>query len=155
MYYAYGPLMDLRVLDELNFWKQQESEHTVVIEQMVPNLETEFTAALKKWGVMFADLQALTERYSETLIRHGGLASARMRDHILHLVRVALEQSQQFIRFLQHLQTVSKPVKENPVINVILNHIRRESEYFIGILQILVHPEPALFHPCFPHSTPN
>ena len=39
MRFYYGDKTPLRVLDEIEFWKQQESEHTVVILQIVDDLE--------------------------------------------------------------------------------------------------------------------
>nr|WP_027417925.1 DUF2935 domain-containing protein [Aneurinibacillus terranovensis] len=42
MQFYYGDKMPLRILDEIEFWKQQEAEHTVVIRELVSNLEGEF-----------------------------------------------------------------------------------------------------------------
>ncbi|MFC4767349.1 DUF2935 domain-containing protein [Effusibacillus consociatus] len=140
MFFAYGHYMDLRVLDEIDFWKQQESEHTVVIQQLAPNLEPQFAEQLKAWGVAFAGMQGMSQRYTESLVRGGGIATPLMHTEIVNLTRMALEQSLQFIEFLNQLQTMSAPIKANPVINVVINHIRRESEYFIGAVQVLVYP---------------
>lgn len=139
--------MDLRVLDEIDFWKQQESEHTVVIQQLAPDLETQFADLLRDWGVAFASLQAISDRYSETLIRQGGIASPALHGEIVRLAGTALDQSLRFVSFLTLLQTASSPVKKSPVINVVINHIRRESEYFIGTVQHLVYPRGHLAYP--------
>ena len=51
MQFYYGSQMPLRVLDECEFWKLQEAEHTVVIRQAVPNLEERYVNDLKQWEV--------------------------------------------------------------------------------------------------------
>lgn len=49
MQFYYGQQMPLRVLDEAEFWKMQESEHTVVIREALTNLENQYVEALKQW----------------------------------------------------------------------------------------------------------
>lgn len=39
MQFYYGQHMPLRILDEAEFWKHQEEEHTVVIRELVTGLE--------------------------------------------------------------------------------------------------------------------
>lgn len=46
MQFYYGQQMPLRILDEAEFWKHQEEEHTVVISELVPDLEQPFVDAL-------------------------------------------------------------------------------------------------------------
>lgn len=134
MYRHYGVLMDLRLLDEIEFWKEQEAEHTVVIQQLVPNLETQFVNALRDWQVAFARTQAMGVRYTEALGQTGGIPTPVLHQQIIHLVRHSIQESKQFIKFLNQLQSQSIPVRNSPVVNVVVNHIRRESEYFIGTL---------------------
>lgn len=47
MQYYYGNQMPLRVLDEAEFWKHQEEEHTIVIRELVRNLEQKYVEALQ------------------------------------------------------------------------------------------------------------
>ena len=49
MQFYYGNQMPLRVLDEAEFWKHQEEEHTVVIRELVANLEEEYVKAMHEW----------------------------------------------------------------------------------------------------------
>ncbi|WP_286171363.1 DUF2935 domain-containing protein [Geobacillus sp. LYN3] len=49
MQFYYGQQMPLRILDEAEFWKHQEEEHTVVIRELVSGLEPAYVEALKKW----------------------------------------------------------------------------------------------------------
>lgn len=134
--------MPLRILDEAEFWKQQEAEHTVVIRELVPDLEPQFKEALQKWEQAFSQTHALVVSYVETLIRTGGALNPAFYQKVLGLIQFCLQQSQQFVLFLNQLAEQSKPVKNNPIAIVVLNHIRRESEYFIGISQTILYQTP-------------
>lgn len=140
MQFYYGEKMFLRILDEAEFWKQQEEEHTVVIRELVPNLEPPFKKLLQSWEQAFAQTHALILRYLETLIRSGNQRLSPSYYQQVHaLILYCLEQSQQFIIVLDQLAKQSEPIKENPTAIVVLNHIRRESEYFIGIAQTILY----------------
>jgi Domain of unknown function (DUF2935) len=129
----YGTKVPLRLLDEVEFWKRQENEHTVVIMTLAPDLEPSFKDALKKWGEAFAQVDGLATRYLEVIVRSGDHVSEHNKKCITHLVDYALHQSQHFIHFLHVLKSTSKaPSLGNPVVLTVLDHIRRESEYFIG-----------------------
>ena len=56
-----------------------------------------------------------------------------MEQRIVQFIRYAIEQSRKFIELLDELSASSAAVRKNPVVQVVINHIRRESEYFIGI----------------------
>lgn len=141
MHYAYGDKMPLRILDEVQFWKQQEAEHTVVIRQLVPNLEAPFVEALVKWEGALSQTEGLVTRYVESLVREGENVSKELRDHILNLVAFAFQQSQAFITLINQMAAGSAAVRALPVALVVLNHIRRESEYFLGVAQTVLHRE--------------
>jgi len=135
MQFYYGDQMPLRILDEGEFWKHQETEHTDVIQALVPNLEPQFVQALKMWGQAFAQTQARFVQYIEAVARSGKPLSPQFYNQVLQLVQFAMQQSRQFIALLNQLGTESQALKQNPTAIVVLNHIRRESEYFIGITQ--------------------
>lgn len=138
MQFYYGDKMPLRILDEGDFWKHQESEHTDVIRALVPNLEPPFVEALQTWGQALAQTQAVFVRYIEAVVRSGDSVSPEIYKQVYQLVQFALDQSEQFIAFLDQLAAESHALKSNPTAVVTLNHIRRESEYFIGIAQALL-----------------
>lgn len=138
MQFYYDDKMPLRILDEGEFWKLQESEHTDVIRALVPNLEPPFVEALKEWEQAFARTQAMFVRYIEAVVRSGHNVGPEMQEQIIELVRFAVNQSQQFIGLLNQLGTESTPLKNNPTAITVLNHIRRESDYFIGISQAFI-----------------
>lgn len=136
MHTQYGEKMPLRLVDEIEFWKRQESEHTVVIATLAPDLESNYKEALQTWGEAFAQVDALAGRYIETIAHAQRGVSPAIQQQILQLIDYSLLQSQHFIHFLHVLKTQSKaPSMQNQVVRVVLDHIRRESEYFIGITE--------------------
>jgi len=141
MQFYYDDKMPLRILDEGEFWKLQETEHTDVIRALVPNLEPNFVQALQVWGQALAQTQGKFTRYIELVVRMGHRVSKSVYRQIMQLVVFAMEQSQHFIAFLNQLGMESEALKSNPTAIAVLNHIRRESEYFIGIAQALLERE--------------
>jgi len=139
MQFYYGERNLSRVLDEAEFWKRQEAEHTVVIRQIVNNLESEFVSQLQQFEQAFHQTEGMVVKYVETIIRSGGNVSLIMQQQIMQLIDLALHQSQQFIILLNRLLSESEAIHNNPVAAVVINHIRRESEYFIGIAQTVLY----------------
>ncbi len=131
--------MPLRVLDEAEFWKHQEEEHTVVIRELVGNLEQKYVQALKDWEKEFAKTHQRVVRYIETVNRSNGYISQSLYNDIMQLIRYCLRQSEQFINFLRTMMEESVPIRTNPTAKVVLNHIIVESEYFIGVAQTILY----------------
>lgn len=132
-------MMPLRVLDEAEFWKHQEEEHTVVIRELVGNLEQKYVQALKDWEKEFAKTHQRVVRYIETVNRSNGYISQSLYNDIMQLIRYCLRQSEQFINFLRTMMEESVPIRTNPTAKVVLNHIIVESEYFIGVAQTILY----------------
>lgn len=139
MQFYYGDKTVHRVLDEAEFWKQQEAEHTVVIREVVTNLELEFLRQLEQYNLAFHQTKGEVVRFIETVIRSKGSISPSLEQEILRLINFALRQSQQFVMFLNRMLTESQAVRHNLTAQVVINHIRRESEYFIGIAQTILY----------------
>jgi hypothetical protein len=139
MQFYYGQQMPLRILDEAEFWKHQEEEHTVVIRELVKGLEPEFIDALNKWEAALAETHQQVIRYIETVVRSGFQVSDQLYQQVLQLVSYCLQQSQSFIQLCEQIKTQSAAVSSNHTAKVVLNHIIRESEYFIGIAQALLY----------------
>lgn len=133
MQFFYGEKMFCRVLDETEFWKRQESEHTVVIRNIVPGLEEEYVRQLQNWELALSQTQATAERYLEAVNRSGSCISPQLRRQILEFINCSICQSQEFVQFLNLISFRSAAVRDNPVALTVIDHIRRESEYFIGI----------------------
>lgn len=139
MQYYYGNQMPLRVLDEAEFWKHQEEEHTVVIRELVGNLEQVYVEKLKEWETAFAKTHQQVVRFIETVNRSAGQVSQALYDDIMQLTSYCLQQSQEFINFCHLLVENSVPIRTNPTAKVVMNHIIVESEYFIGVAQTILY----------------
>jgi len=138
MQFYYGERTLARALDEAEFWKRQEAEHTVVIRQIVPNLEPRFVIQLQQYELSFNQAKGMVTKFIETLVRTRGNISRSMQQQIIEFLQKALEQSRQFIQLLDQILAESNPVRSSSVAPVVINHIRRESEYFIGIAQAVL-----------------
>ncbi|MGI6225215.1 MAG: DUF2935 domain-containing protein [Peptococcales bacterium] len=134
MQYFYCNQNQLRVLDEIELWKHQEGEHTVVIRQVVNDLEENFVEALREWEQAFAQAEAVAVRYIEAVIRSNGMLDPVLLENIRQFIRFAVNQSCSFVAFLNQLVAESEAVRTNDIAVTVVNHIRRESEYFIGIV---------------------
>ncbi|PKM41907.1 MAG: hypothetical protein CVV03_11185 [Firmicutes bacterium HGW-Firmicutes-8] len=139
MRFNYGDKTLLRVLDEAEFWKRQEAEHTVVIRVIVPNLEPVFVEQLKAWEQVFTQTDATIGKYIETIVRSGYCINPELYREILDLIRLTICQSQNFIALLNAISAESEAVRSNPTAPVVINHIRRESAYFIGVAQTVLY----------------
>lgn len=139
--FYYGEQMPLRILDEAEFWKHQEAEHTVVIRELVKNLEPEYVKALQEWEKALMETHQRVTRWIETVIRSGKMVSPAVYQEILQLIRFCLHQSEQFIKLCRQIRDESQVIKGNQTAKVVLNHIIRESEYFIGIAQTILYKQ--------------
>ncbi|MGX1984023.1 DUF2935 family protein [Thermolongibacillus altinsuensis] len=139
MRFYYGQQMPLRILDEAEFWKHQEEEHTVVIRELVTGLEAPYVEALKKWEEVLSATHQQVVRYIESVIRAAYYIPEQLYQQVLQLVSYCLQQSLDFIKLCQQIKTESAAVSKNPTAKVVLNHIIRESEYFVGIAQVLLY----------------
>ncbi|UUZ82986.1 DUF2935 domain-containing protein [Paenibacillus sp. P26] len=135
MLYVYGSLMPLRPLEEIRFWKMQEKEHTVVIRELVPALEPPYAALLRQWEGVFARTEAAAQQWIEAVIRSSVPPNPYVLEHIDRLLQVSTLQSREWIRRLFLMNEQSAPVRSNPVVQTVVMHIIRESEYFLGVLQ--------------------
>ncbi|KMY53963.1 MULTISPECIES: DUF2935 domain-containing protein [Bacillaceae] len=138
MQFYYGPQMPLRILDEAEFWKHQEEEHTVVIRELLPNLESKYVQALKEWENALAATHQKIVQFIEAVSRSGSYIPVALQQQVLKLTDFCLEQSMDFIELCRQIKERSKTVQDNPVAVAVLNHIIRESEYFIGIARALL-----------------
>lgn len=134
MFYVYGALMPLRILEEIRFWKMQEKEHTIVIRELVPALEPQFASLLQQWEAVFTQTEATSQQLIEAVIRSSTPISPPLYGTVNGLIQTSVSQSQEFINHLFFMIEQSAPVQANPVVKTVLQHIIRESEYFLGIL---------------------
>lgn len=135
--FYYGDQNYLRVLDEVEFWKQQEAEHTTVIEQIVSELDATTVKMLQAFQVEFTQTEQKAVQLIETVIRSKSQVNQAMQKHIMDFIHYAIQESENFIQFLNELKS-KELVKNNQIYTVVINHIIRESEYFIGIAQTIL-----------------
>ncbi|WP_099159442.1 DUF2935 domain-containing protein [Virgibacillus ndiopensis] len=141
MQFYYGSQMPLRVLDEAEFWKEQEAEHTVVMRELVRDLEQEYVDALKRWEDVLNTTHQHVERFVESVIRSGNQLSPQLYQQVLELVTFCLQESVAFTQFCKQVKTESKAVSKNPTAKVVIDHIIDESDYFIGIAQTILYEQ--------------
>ncbi|WP_281890186.1 Fe-Mn family superoxide dismutase [Paenibacillus sp. YYML68] len=134
MLFVYGTMMPMRILEEIRFWKMQEREHTVVIRELVPNLEPEYVKLLEQWEGVFAKTEADAGRWIEAVIRSGVAVTPHIMAKVNELLQYSTLQSQSFIQQLFLMLDKSAPIQASPVIRAVMLHIIRESEYFLGVL---------------------
>jgi hypothetical protein len=139
--FYYGNQMPLRVLDEAEFWKHQEEEHTVVIRELVANLEEEYVKAMHEWEKALGETHKQVIRFIETVIRSKDHLSNSLYQQVLQLVSFCLQQSMEFIKLCEQIKNESAAVSANPTAKVVLDHIIRESEYFVGIAQTILYQQ--------------
>jgi len=141
MQYYYGNQMPLRVLDEAEFWKHQEEEHTVVIRELVKDLEQVYVNAMKEWEKALGETHQHVIRFIETVARSGNAVTPALYQDVLKLVSFCLDQSQKFIALCAQIKNESEVIKNNQTAQVVLDHIIRESEYFIGVAQTILYQQ--------------
>jgi hypothetical protein len=139
MQFYYGGQLPLRILDETEFWKQQEAEHTTVIRELVKGLEEKYVKKLKEWEKACWQTHQQVLSYIETVNRSTGQISSELYQQIFSLVRFCLQQSASFIAFCHELLENSEPIRSNPTAQVVMRHIIDESEYFVGIARTILH----------------
>jgi Fe-Mn family superoxide dismutase len=133
MSYRNEPDHWVRILEEINFWKIQETEHARLIQSSTPDLEEPFVNLLNEWEQLFTT----TSRAAATLLQTTGSEVVRDTEALWvenakHLLQVALEQSDQFARQLQNLSNHSVAVQNQALGQALIGHVISESQYFIN-----------------------
>ncbi|MGC5776804.1 Fe-Mn family superoxide dismutase [Paenibacillus pabuli] len=139
-WYGYGHLLPLRVLEEIRFWKEQEKEHTRIIPALVPELEPSYVKLFEEWEATFAN----SERTANQLLKQLLPGTHPPAPYIIHcieqLIAASCSQSREFIRQLYVLLEQSTAVQAVPLAKLVILHVIRESEYFLGVLDTLKQP---------------
>ena len=137
MQFYYGQQMPLRILDEAEFWKQQEEEHTVVIREMLDDLEPKYVNALKEWEQKLSNTHQTVVSYVESVNR-SQYVYGQLYQQVIQLVAFCLDESLKFIELCRDIKVNSQAAKNNLIAKTVLDHIIRESEYFIGIARVIL-----------------
>lgn len=133
MQFCYGDMNHVRILEEAEFWKRQEAEHTVVIREIVPDLEQEFVNQLIDYQRILSATEATILQYIERLNRTCFKITPEVEEKVTGIIDVTVKQSQTFIDFLNNMMKNSVAVKSSLTAPIVIAHIIRESEYYIGI----------------------
>ena len=138
MQFYYGSQNILRALDEAEFWKHQETEHTGLIPTVTPNLEPKYVHSLEQFGIELAHMQAEAVKYIESINRAKGMISRELRGQMLEMIRQCIVQSEKFIGLMEELLQNSQAVHVNQSSQGVIKHMIRESSYFVGIAQLVL-----------------
>lgn len=140
MQYYYDENNLLRALDEAEFWKHQEAEHTTVIILVTNNLEPKYFMELQEFGEDFSHMHSKVVNYIGKIILSKGNLEKELKSKIFELVTQCIEQSEIFVEFLEEMLQTSKAVKSSTSSQIVIHHIIRESQYFINIDQLMLYP---------------
>lgn len=138
MQFYYGEQNIFRALDEAEFWKHQESEHTTVIQLVTPDLEQQYRVRLDYFREEFHKAHGELVKYVQSVTRSKGIVSRELKVQMLALIKQCLKQSKEFVEFLEELLQNSDAVRLNQSSQTVIHHIVRESQYFIGIDQLIL-----------------
>ena len=138
MRYYYGEQNILRALDEAEFLKHQEAEHTALIPLVTPNLERNYVEKLEQFGIDFGKMMAEVVRYIESATRSRGNINRKIKLEMLNLIKQCVDQSQEFTELLDDMVQNSHAVRANMPSQTVIFHMIRESKYFIGIDSLII-----------------
>lgn len=140
MLYVYGPMLPVRILEEIVFWKTQEKEHTEVIKAIIPKLEEPYVKLLDEWAMVFGATEQAAQQLLNSALSTSKPDQANLTAETEKLLQISCTQSQEFVRQLFAIMESSAAVKAVPLATTVLLHIIRESEYFLAVLQTLSSP---------------
>ncbi len=138
MQYYYGEKNLLRALDEADFWMHQQVEHTQVIKAVTPNLESTYANMLDQFGNEFQSIHGEVVKYTESAIRSKAMPGNNIKLGMIETIKKCINLSAEFVGFLQDMLQNSQAVKSNQTSMTVIHHIIRESQYFIGIDQLIL-----------------
>lgn len=107
--------MSMSTMDEVRLLKQQEQEHTRYIRLIVPQLELPYVKLLEEWESAFGE----TVQASDEVITDD------------RYVRLANEQSKEFISHLSQLRTDSPTIEANQGVCTVIDQIIQGSQTYI------------------------
>jgi len=128
----------LRALDETEFWKHQETEHAGLIPLVTPNLETKYVQRLGQLKTELSTMNAEAAKYITSITRSKGAVSRALRSQMINFVKRCVEQSQGFTMLMTDMLQNSGAVSSNPSSQEVIRHMIRESQYYIGIGQLIL-----------------
>jgi len=138
MQFYYGGQNILRALDEAEFWKHQEAEHAGMIPVVTPGLEPQYVQKAGQFGDELARMHAEVIKCIESVTRSKGMVSRELKIQMKSLIKRCIAQSGMFSEFLEELLRSSGAVRASQPSQTVIRHQIRESQYFIGIDQLIL-----------------
>ena len=138
MQYYYGEKNIYRALDEAEFWKHQETEHAGLIPVVTPGLEPQYVQRLNQFETALANMNGEAVKYIASFTRSKGMVSHELRLQMLEFIKQCIQQSQDFVAFMMEMLQDSQAVRASQPSQTVIHHMIRESQYFIGIDQLIL-----------------
>lgn len=134
MLLIYGDLMPVRLLEEIQFWKNQELEHANMISQLIPDLEPEYAQVLSEWEQVFQKTEETARGWLTSVSKNRQLPEPNMIEQIELLLKASVYQSEQFVQQLEYMRQYSKAVQDTSAASIMISHIARESYVFVSLV---------------------
>ncbi|WP_239617847.1 Fe-Mn family superoxide dismutase [Cohnella mopanensis] len=136
---VYGNIMPLQLLEEIGYWKAQESEHANMLRSIVPTLEPPYVQWLTDWEKVFQTTREYAQQNKTLLEEEPSRAlTPEWSNLVPTLLEESLEQSREFSRQLQMLPEHSLALSGMQNRELSLAYINRQTEYSAGIMGQLV-----------------
>jgi hypothetical protein len=94
--------------------------------------------ALHEWEKALSKTHQQVVSFIESVIRSGYYVPVQLYRQVLQLVTFCLDERERFIEMCRQIKNDSEVVAKNRTAIVVIDHIIRESEYFIGIARALL-----------------
>lgn len=139
MQFYYGGQMPLRILDEAEVWKKQETEHTIILGEFAVGMEQEYVDSLRRWSETLDATHRHVRRFIDSVTRSDHQLPPQLYDQILDLISFCLQESIAFKQFCQKIINKSVPARDNQVVKVFIQHVISASDDFISTAQTILH----------------
>ncbi|SEU29140.1 Fe-Mn family superoxide dismutase [Paenibacillus sp. NFR01] len=134
MLYVYGPLLPIRILEEIEVWKARETEHSVTLKSLSPPLEERYIRLLDDWTAVFAATgQAARELLDASFATDGNGVAVHPAETEL-LLQTACAQSQEFVRQLQALADTRSAAGGEPQAAELFRRLIQGSQGYLAAL---------------------
>lgn len=134
MLYVYGPLLPIRILEEIEVWKARETEHSVTLKSLSPPLEERYIRLLDDWTAVFAATEQAARELLDASFAPGGSGVAVHPAETELLLQTACAQSQEFIRQLQALADTRAAAGGEPQAAELFRRLIQGSQGYLAAL---------------------
>ncbi|GGM42382.1 hypothetical protein GCM10011351_30520 [Paraliobacillus quinghaiensis] len=129
---TYRSNFPVNIVFEGLFWTEQSIDHSKLLIEVTEGLEAEYKAGLKEWMEYFKQMNASFTNLGE-LISTSNPANHQVLENIHYTVQHIYTQMNHYIGFINVLGENSSAINNNKIATSLIEHIRRESEYYNGL----------------------